>query len=80
MPDDIFMTRAQLSRIAGLDLRNKLVQNFQPDGFLLMGSKKIPLFRNSPLAIARLSAAGRTPGPKMPVPQPERLQPEAIKP
>jgi hypothetical protein len=80
MPDDIFLTRAQLSRIAGLDLRNKLVQNFQPDGFLLMGSKKIPLFRNSPLAIAQLSAAGRTASPKMPQPQPESLQPEAIKP
>jgi hypothetical protein len=80
MPDDIFLTRAQLSRIAGLDLRNKLVQNFQPDGFLLMGSKRIPLFRNSPLAIAQLSAAGRTAGPKMPLAKPGPIQPEASKP
>jgi hypothetical protein len=32
-----------------------------------MGSKKIPLFRNSPFVIAQLSAGSRTAGPKMPL-------------
>jgi hypothetical protein len=71
MPNETFVTRAQLSRIAGLDLRNKLVQNLAPDGFLLMGGKKIPIFRGGPFLIARLSAGSRTADVKFPLSQPE---------
>jgi len=76
MPGDIFVTRTELARVRGVDPRNKLLQEFEPAGFLLMGSKKIPLFRNSPLAIAQLSAAG----PKLPLPQPESLPRPETKP
>jgi hypothetical protein len=79
MPDDIFLTKAELARVRGVDRRNKLLEDIEPAGFLLMATKRIPLFRNSPLGIAQLSTAGRTAGPKMPLPQPEPIQPEAIK-
>jgi hypothetical protein len=75
---DVLLTRTELARVRGVDPRNKSLADFHPVAFLQTGSKKIPLFRNSPLAIAQLAAAGRTPGPKMPL-RPEPLQPEAPK-
>lgn len=77
MAEPVFVTRATLAREWQVDIRNRMLRSLPIDAFLKMGSKKIPLFRNSPLAIAQLSAAGRTAGPKMPMPQPEPIQPEA---
>jgi hypothetical protein len=71
MSDDIFLTLSQLARAGGVDRRRKLLQGFQPDGFLQLGSKRIPIFKNGPFLLARLSAAGGTAGVKMPLPQPE---------
>jgi hypothetical protein len=65
------LTRSQLARAGGVDPRNKLLQGFQPDGFLQLGSKRIPIFKNGPFVLARLAAPGRTAGLKMPLPQPE---------
>ncbi len=59
MPADIFLTRTELARIHKLDPRNRLPADIEPAAFLLSASKRIPLFRNSPLAIAQLSAAGQ---------------------
>jgi hypothetical protein len=36
-----------------------------------MGSKAIPIFRGGPFVVARLSAAGGTVDPKMPLRRPE---------
>jgi hypothetical protein len=71
MSDNVFLTRSELARVRGLDPRNKQFERLAPDGFLLMGSKKIPLFRGGPFVIARLSPAGGTAILKMPLPQPE---------
>jgi hypothetical protein len=68
---ELYLTRSQLSRVAGLDLRNQLVQGLQPDAYLQLGSRQIPIYKNGPFTLARLSAAGGTVGPKMPMPQPE---------
>lgn len=66
-----FLTRTELARSRGLDPRNKQFEQLAPDGFLLMGSKKISLFRGGPFVLARLSAGSGTAGLKMPLPQPE---------
>jgi hypothetical protein len=71
MSDNVFLTRSQLARAGGVDRRNKLLQGFRPDGFLQLGSKRVPIFKNGPFVLARLSAAGGTAGVKMPLPQPE---------
>jgi len=51
MSDNVFLTRAELARARGVDRRNKQFERLAPDAVLLMGSKKIPLFRNSPLPL-----------------------------
>jgi len=64
MRDDIFLTKTELARVRGVDRRNKLLEDIEPAGFLLMATRRIPLFRNSPL----------------PLPQPESKQSKTIKP
>jgi hypothetical protein len=44
MSDNVFLTRAALVRARGLDPRTKQFERLAPDSFLLIGSKKIPLF------------------------------------
>jgi hypothetical protein len=42
---EVFLTRSELARVRGVDRRNKLLEAFEPAGFLQTGSKRIPLFR-----------------------------------
>jgi hypothetical protein len=70
MAEPVFVTRATLAREWQVDIRNRMLCSLPIDAFLKMGSKKVALYARS-----------RTPGPKMPLPQPEApIQPEAIKP
>jgi hypothetical protein len=57
---DIFVTKTQLSRIAGLDRRNKQFEQLSPDALLLLGGKKVPLY-----------ATNRTAGLRTPI-QPDQ--------
>jgi hypothetical protein len=79
MSDDIFLTRSELARVRGVDPRNKLLEAFEPAGFLQTGSKRIPIFKSGPFTLVRLSAAGRTAGLKMPLPQSEPTQTQTTK-
>jgi hypothetical protein len=45
MPANIFLTRAELARTRGVDSRNKLLESIEPAGFLVMATKRIPIFR-----------------------------------
>jgi hypothetical protein len=71
MLDKVYLTRSEMARARRLDPRNKQLQQLVPDGILLMGSKAIPIFRGGPFVVARLSAAGGTVDPKMPLRRPE---------
>jgi len=43
----IFETRSQKSRTLGVDLRNRVLREIEPDAFLRFGTKLIPIFAQS---------------------------------
>jgi hypothetical protein len=64
MPDDIFLTKTELARVRGVDRRNKALEDIEPAGFLLMATKRIPLFRNSPVPLPEFPIKPATANPK----------------
>lgn len=47
MATPIFETKARLSRKFGVDLRNRVLREIEPDAFLQFGSRLIPIFAQS---------------------------------
>ena len=43
--ENIYLTRAGLARICNLDVRSKRIEEFKPVAFLLLGNRKLPLFK-----------------------------------
>lgn len=56
MTENVYLTRAELARVAGVDVRNRrLAELFEPDAFLQLGTKRIALYKRGPAMLARLT-------------------------
>lgn len=61
MSRPVFGTLSQLARFRGVDVRNRLLQNLTPYGFLQAGQKLLPIFELTDAAQQQVATSATKP-------------------